>query len=109
MGVYSTEPAECKGADSQAVQAEVDAQPAPPFRLGAGEGKIETYTVDHARNPPRGIVIGRWSDGARFIAMTPDEDGALAQQMIERDPLGATVRVEESERGRFLIREITGV
>ena len=108
VGVYSTTPADWKGADSRSVQAEVDAQPSPEFRLGAGEGTVETYTVDHGRSPPRGIVIGRWPDGARFIAMTSEDDGAVVQAMIDRDPLGATVRVEEGERGRFLVREITG-
>lgn len=106
VGVYSTEPSAWKGADNRAVQAEVDAQPSPDTRQAAGEGKIETYTVDHGRAPPRGIVIGRWSDGARFIAMTPDDDGAVVERMIARDPLGATVRVEEGERGRLLVREI---
>ncbi|MEM9359675.1 MAG: hypothetical protein AAGB04_26105, partial [Pseudomonadota bacterium] len=58
------------------------------------------YTVMHDRSGPSyGILFGRLEDGTRFIANTPEE-GALLQEMTERDYVGARGRVQNLADGR---------
>ena len=103
VGIYSARPSDWRGFDSKALQAKVDAWPAPRVEAGAGEGVVETYTVDHAPKTPVGIVIGRLADGARFVAMTDPDDDAVVRRMIDADPLGAAVTLRQSEDGRAII------
>ncbi len=107
VGIYSTEPAPWHGLDNGALQAEIEAWPAPAVAPGVGEGTVETYTIDYSRKPPRGVVIGRlFEGGARFVASSDAEDDAVVRTMIDEDPLGATVDLSLDERGRSIIRAI---
>jgi acetyl-CoA C-acetyltransferase len=111
VGVYSARPSSWTGFDSKALQAEVDAWPAPKL-VGptAGSGIIDTYTIDYAQAEPKGIVVGRLDDGgARFVAMTTPDDATVVQTMIAREPLGARVTLEPDDAGHTLIRTLTPV
>lgn len=106
VGIYSATPARWEGFDSHDLQAEIDAWPAP--RLAgpvAGEGVIETYTIDYAGPAPRATAIGKVEgSGDRFIAMVPPEDAATVQAMIAHDPLGAKVTLAPDEAERTVIK-----
>jgi acetyl-CoA C-acetyltransferase len=105
VGVYSAAPAPWNGFDSAALQAEVDAWPAPGTAPGEGAGVVDTYTIDYARGAPVGIVVGRLADGgARFVARTDPDDPAIAWRMAEVDPLRARVTVERNAEDRSIIR-----
>ncbi len=67
---------------------------------------VETYTINHGGEAPRGVVIGRLADGARFVAATSTADPAVIETTIATDPLGATVEVALDERGRSIIQTI---
>jgi acetyl-CoA C-acetyltransferase len=106
VGIYSAKPAPWRGFDSAALQAEVDAWPAPEISTGDGWGTVETYTVDYAAKPPAGVVVGRLDEsGARFVARTDMEDDTIARQMMTEEPLGARVRVAPEGDGRSIIEE----
>jgi acetyl-CoA C-acetyltransferase len=109
VGVYSARPAPWRGFDSAALQAEVDAWPAPPLAGPvAGSGVIETYTIDYSGPAPHGVAIGAVEgSGARFIAMTPPDDAAVVQAMIDHDPLRARVELAPDEAGHTLIKALT--
>ncbi len=104
VGIYSTRPAPWRGFDSKALQAEIDAWPAPPLAQGEGEGVVRTYTIDYSGPTPVGTVIGRLNEGrARFVAMTDPADPGFAQRMIETDPIGGMVRMAPNAEGRSII------
>lgn len=90
-GLYSTQPV--AGAwtreDPAILQAELDRwQTVPVAAEPSGAATVETYTVVHDRKAPMmGIVIGRLTDGRRFVANTPNDPATLSD-MIEKDPLG---------------------
>lgn len=106
VGVYSAKPSTWRGFDSVALQAEIDAWPAPSTIPGEGTGTIETYTIDHAAKPPAGVVIGQLDDsGGRFVARTDLEDDHIARRMMAEEPLGARVSVTRDADGRSIIRE----
>ena len=109
VGVYSTRPAEWRGFDSKSLQAEIDAWPAPDLAApAAGEGVVETFTIDYAGPAPRGLVFGQRDDGAgRFIAMTDPADPAVVQSMIAQDPLGARVVLSPTDHGQSIITALT--
>ncbi len=111
VGVYSALPAEWKGFSSKALQAEVDAWPAPALAgPAAGEGVIETYTIDYAGPAPKGMAIGKLdAGGARFIAMTAPDDAEVVQTMIACEPLGARVSLAPDDAGHTLIKALTPV
>jgi acetyl-CoA C-acetyltransferase len=98
VGIYSTAPARWTGFDSAALQAEVDAWPAPPPAPEALEGAVETYTIDYGRQPHPGVLVCRTPAGERFVAAV--EDPALIERMIAEDPLGAQVATRRDEKGR---------
>jgi len=104
VGVYSTAPADWRGFDSAALQAEIDAWPAPPAAPDdATEGTVETFTVDYGRDPPAGVLVCRTRAGERFAAAV--EDPALVRQMIDGDPIGAEVRCElDADHRRLAVR-----
>ena len=106
VGIYSTRPAPPLDFDDAALQAEVDAWAAPPLAPGAGEGVVETYTIDYSRQPePVGIVIGSLRDGgARFVARTDQADGTLARRMAVEEPLGARVTMTPDAEGRAILQ-----
>ena len=108
VGVYSTRPSKWRGFDSHALQAEIDAWPAPPLSPPAsGAGTVQTYTIDYAGKAPRGLVVGAVHGGARFVAMTDPEDAHVVQAMIDHEPLGARVSLQADDAGRTFVRAIT--
>jgi acetyl-CoA C-acetyltransferase len=93
-GVYSTAPAPWRPDRSPAIQAELDAAPAPPQADHAdGWATVETFTVRHGRDDRRtGIVVGRLeTTGERFIAMAHDGDGAVLELLSSEQPIGQRV------------------
>jgi acetyl-CoA C-acetyltransferase len=104
VGVYSTRPSTWRGFDSAALQAEIDAWPAPPIVPGVGTGTVDTYTIDYAGPEPKGVVIGHLAGGGRFVAMTDPADPAVVRTMIERDPLGGSVELALDEDGKSVIK-----
>jgi acetyl-CoA C-acetyltransferase len=102
VGVYSTAPTEWRGFDSTPLQREVDAWEAPTLAPDyAGEATIETYTIDYAGNEPRGVVIGRTGEGARFAAAA--EDAEIVRRLISDDPLGGRLTVAKQDDGRIMV------
>lgn len=74
FGVYASvpPPGRWTRADPASYQREVDALPVPAFtRTPAGPATVEALTVVHDRGAPAfAIVIGRQTDGTRFLAQT---------------------------------------
>ncbi len=92
FGVYSTRPVTGGWAreEPSRLQARLDALPKAEFtETPSGRAVIETYTVMYDRKAPvQGIVFGREQDsGRRFLANTP-ADGALLQDLVDREGLG---------------------
>lgn len=102
VGVYSTEPimGTWSRRDPKAIQREIDAQDHPPIvHEPSGAATIEAYTVVHARERMRmGIIIGRDSEGRRFVANTPDDEATL-KSLQTVDSIGRTGRVESADGG----------
>jgi acetyl-CoA C-acetyltransferase len=106
VGVYSTRPSTWTGFDSAALQAQVDAWPAPVVPSPAtGEGTVQTYTIDYAAPAPLAVVVASNAAGER-LAATVDEP-AIVQAMIAHDPLGGHVTLEVGENGRSRVRAFT--
>jgi len=100
LGLYagSPPPHGWQRAGGPSLQASVDADPHPVVVPEAtGRGTIETYTVMHGRDgaPDHGTVIGRLTDGRRFIAVLP-RDTALLEELERQEAVGrrGTVRLE---------------
>jgi acetyl-CoA C-acetyltransferase len=94
VGVYSTAPAPWRPDRSPAIQAELDAAPAPPQADHAdGWATVETFTVRYGRDGRRtGIVVGRLeTTGERFIAMAHDGDSAVLELLSSDQPIGQRV------------------
>ena len=106
VGIYSTKARDWRAFDSQALQGEIDAWPAPALTPEArGTGTIQTYTIDYRGKAPRALVVGALVDGGgRFIAMSDPEDGGLVQSMIGQEPLGGRVVLEVDGDGRSIVR-----
>lgn len=83
--------------NSGALQAEINGLSHPTvIEKPSGPGTIETYTVIHGREGYMlGIVIGRDSEGRRFVAQTP-KDPATLGSLEAREGVGRTGRVEFS-------------
>src|SRR5262249_31793095 len=82
LGLYGATPSPrgWQRAGGPELQAWVDAQPtATVVDDAAGPGRIGTYTVTHGRDgaPEGGVVIGRFDDARRFIAVLPPERDVL--------------------------------
>ena len=101
-GVYSTTPP--KGPfdrqDPKIIQAQIDALPHPTvIEEPKGAATIETYTVVHGREGyMMGIVVGRDSEGRRFVANTPTDEATLAG-LEAKEAVGRTGTVSRSEDG----------
>ena len=96
-GVYSCRrpDGEWNRADPKADQDQVKAMDSPPVTDEAnGAATVETYTVvfDRDNQPELGIVIGRLSDGTRFVANTP-QDTELLTSMTREEFVGRAGRV----------------
>ncbi|XVU29531.1 acetyl-CoA acetyltransferase [Actinoplanes sp. CA-054009] len=106
-GVYTTAPTAWKPSDSQKLQAELDARPAPVAAVSpSGPAVIETYTVKHDRGGDRtGIVIGRLeSDGSRFLAHGDE----ILDLLSEGEPIGTRVTVRPDDDGNRVSRPPRG-
>lgn len=105
--VYSTLPVEWKPDASSAIQAEIDALPAPAIAYVAdGEATIETYTTVFEKGEPSySIVVGRLKDSnARFLARTQPEDEETLQAVVRDDALGKRIFVRSTPLGnRFAL------
>jgi acetyl-CoA C-acetyltransferase len=90
--------------DPAGLQAEIDAGPVVELvEQAQGKARIETYTVMHDRadRPVQGIVLGRLSDGRRFVANTPT-DTDLLNAMTNEEFLNRTGRVHhDGKRNLF--------
>jgi len=100
FGIYSTAaPAqEFVRIDPKSYQAEIDAMISPELVEEAnGDGVIETFSVAYQKsNPALGIIIGRLSDGARFLATTAD--ATFMQDLIDsQDAIGRAVHVTHKD------------
>lgn len=77
IGIYSTAPIEknWQREDPDQLQARVDALPSVELDLeSSGAGTVESYTVIHGREgAEKGVVTGRFANGKRFLAHTPDD------------------------------------
>jgi acetyl-CoA C-acetyltransferase len=105
VGLYSTTPAPAPQFDDADFQAQVDAWPAPATAPGAGEGIVETYTIDYSRPEPVGIVVGALAgSGARFVARTDAADPSIAKRMAAEEPLRARVAMAADPEGRAIIQ-----
>lgn len=96
--VLSTAPHPWSSCETASVQAALDCAPAAAMAdRQAGVGRVTTYTVTYAKGlPEQGIVIGDHAQGGRFIAAT--RDAATIAAMLESDPLGREVIVEQGEK-----------
>lgn len=104
VGVYSTKPSDWTGFDSKALQAQINAWPAPAMAPGAADaGTVETYTIDYGRGEPVGTLVCRTAANERFVAMTDPADPAIVQRMIAEEPLGAAVVTRKDDRGRRIV------
>lgn len=102
VGIYSSEPPPSPWTPERTVnpqaQARVEAESHPALVTNAqGRAVIETYTVVHDRDgaPVQGIIVGRLTDGRRFLANTPAERRVL-KELMEREAIGrsGTVRAD---------------
>jgi acetyl-CoA C-acetyltransferase len=103
-GIYSSAPPrkEWQREDPKQYQRQIDAEPHPALKEEpSGAATVETYTVlfDREGAPESGIVIGRTSDGRRFISNTP-ADRRLLESMTKREFIGTTGTVAQAEDGR---------
>ena len=102
VGVYGAREKEFAPFDSRALQAEIDAWPAPQLDPAfAGQARIETYTIDYSGLAPRGVIIARTPGDARLVAMAPAKS-PLVQEMIANDPLRASVDVAPDGAGHTI-------
>jgi acetyl-CoA C-acetyltransferase len=89
-GIYSTTPTRGNWVreNPASYQGEIDSLADVPFtETPSGSARIETYTVCFGKaGPERGIVIGRLTDGTRFVANTP-ADAATLNGLMEKDSL----------------------
>lgn len=101
-GVYSTTPVAWRPDDSSALQAQVDAWPAPG-RAERADGwvTIESCTIKHGRSGERtGIVVGRLeADGRRILARADDGDADVLDLLSTGEPIGRRVLVRSTDRG----------
>jgi acetyl-CoA C-acetyltransferase len=104
VGVYSTRPAEWRAFDSAPLQREVEGWAAPALAPSySGEGEVETYTIDYAGPQPRGVIVGRTPDNARFAALADDE--AIVRRLIAEEPLGGRASVAAQDDGRIVVTD----
>jgi acetyl-CoA C-acetyltransferase len=102
VGVYSTKAKAWEPFSSKALQAQIDAWPAPELaEQASGEVSMETYTIDYSGPVPRAVVVARTADGARVAAMSDRPD--IVEAMIAKEPLGSVLTLGQDDKGRNMI------
>ncbi len=107
-GVYSTRAAPFVPFDSSALQAQIDALPAPArAERPNGWATIETYTVVYTKGEPDYVVVvGRTANGERFLANTLPQDKETVAQALDGDALGRRIYVRTTgQANRFTFSE----
>jgi acetyl-CoA C-acetyltransferase len=68
-----------------------------PITRQSGPGVLDSYTVEHDRTgaPVKGVVVGRYDDGSRFVAATPS-DAEFLTQFEAQERVGTTGKVREA-------------
>ena len=102
VGIYSAAPRPFAPFSSNALQATVDGW-AKPDIVQAGDGAIETYTIDYSGKTPVATVVARDQSGGRFVAQTDAEHPALAERMAQEEPLGGRIHATLNDKGRAVI------
>ena len=92
--VFSSKPFEGEWnqvADTSNLQKSIDSASNTLFtEMPEGECSVETYTVTHThKGPDKGIIIGKLTDGTRFLANT-ERDPDVLEKMCQRDMLNAS-------------------
>lgn len=110
LGIYSTTrpKAEFNRQDPAILQQKIDQAEHPTLNTHpSGKGTVETYTVLFGRSgdPERGVIIGRLSDGQRFIAHTSSEPSLLSW-MVDQSPIGKSGVVKHNDASNLF--EFTG-
>lgn len=101
-GVYSTRPRMWTVCDSSALQADIDARPAPSqAMLPKGAAVIETYTTIFEKGEPAySIIVGRIeATNERFLANTQEGDAQTVAEMLRGDPIGRRIFVTATGHG----------
>jgi acetyl-CoA C-acetyltransferase len=105
VGVYrcGSTPEAWKRVDKEPFFREIEALEAPEIaEAPEGEGSVETYTVGYmAGEPAYGFVIGRTTEGARFLARVEEEPDTLAVMSTE-EVIGRKGKVRQSPAGTTL-------
>lgn len=100
VGIYSRRPGPWLEGDDRALQAVLDAEPAVEVvDRPEGWGTIETWTVRHEDDPARAVVIGRLTDGRRFIANDVPGDTELVALLQSDDCPGTAIYVRATPDG----------
>tara|TARA_B100001939_G_C16945695_1_gene620206 strand:- start:2922 stop:4478 length:1557 start_codon:yes stop_codon:yes gene_type:complete len=92
--VFSSKPFEGEWnqvADTSNLQKSIDSASNTLFtEMPEGQCSVETYTVIHThKGPDKGIIIGKLTDGTRFLANT-ERDPDVLEKMCQRDMLNAS-------------------
>lgn len=74
---------------------DMETAPCPVDVEAQGEAKVEAYTVVYSRDgePTRGIVLGKTTEGKRFLANTPD-DVEFLESFVAEEQVGTTGRLD---------------
>ena len=76
---------------------------AKPDIVQAGDGAIETYTIDYSGKTPVATVVARDQSGGRFVAQTDAEHPALAERMAQEEPISGRIHATLNDKGRAVI------
>ncbi|WP_448580092.1 acetyl-CoA acetyltransferase [Thermaurantiacus sp.] len=89
FGVWSTTPRPFTRIDPASYQRAIDAMESPPLiERPEGSGSIETFTVIHDAGVPRfAILIGRTTEGQRFLAQVHEAPEALIDVPVIGRPI----------------------
>ncbi|MCW2812634.1 MAG: acetyl-CoA acetyltransferase, partial [Nocardioides sp.] len=96
VGVYSTDPAPWREGEGHLLQAAVDGR--RPVVLddqpADGWASVETWTVRHTRSGRKAVVVGRTTEGKRFMAAgVPGDDELVDWLEGDLEPVGQRVFV----------------
>ena len=97
VGVYSTTPTTWTPRSDRALQARIDeTAPLPVAEFFTGSATLDTYTVDHGKRGPVGVVVATTHDDHTRVAALTSDDALLA--LLETgDPFGVELTIEATE------------